>query len=82
MINYKIDFLTFNRNQYVKSDCGDITFFNNGTDNVVINGSITLTTGQSLTISANYNEIDRTIYYITFPTSVAPQITILRKIYI
>lgn len=80
---YKIDVLTYYDNNQVRSDCGDITFYNNGSDPVTINSGVTLNPGQTFVLSANENEIDRTIYYFIFANTVAnKKLTVLRKIYI
>ena len=62
---YYVDFLQFNSPQYVKSDCADITFINNALEGyILINGVVKLYPNQSLTISANFDEIDTTIYRV------------------
>lgn len=80
---YKIDFLQFTATGSVRSDCSDITFYNNGSNPVTINSSVTLYTGQSLSINANNDELDTTIYNFTFPPSALTSILIvIRKNYI
>lgn len=82
---YKIDILTLTgQNSSVRSDCGDITFYNYGTNKVQINDAITLLPSESISFSANYNEIDRTIYnfkFLTFGTNIS-RLIVIRKIYI
>jgi len=82
MQNYKIDVLTLVENNFVKSDCADITFINNGTSNVTINAALTLSSQQSLTLTANMGEIDRTIYNFVFTGVGNNRLTVFRKIYI
>lgn len=84
MQSYKIDILNYSADGQVRSDCADITFFNAGAIPVVINEAVTIPIGQSLSISANSGEIDRTIYTFKFiPTLPIPgKIVIFRKVYI
>lgn len=81
MQNYKIDTLNYTTGQDVRSDCADITFYNNGIINVVINNGVTLTPGQSISFNANAGEIDRTIYNFRFLAGAGSKIVIFRKIY-
>ena len=84
MTKYKVDFLSYQSDNYVKSDCGDITFVNSGTNTVVINDSLKLFSGNSLSLSANAGELDTTIYIFKFlglPGN-GNILTVLRKIYI
>lgn len=80
MQKYKIDVLNYRENGYVNSDCADITFYNTGNVNIVLNGALTLTPGQSIVFSANAGEIDRTIYRWTIGAG-SGSLTIFRKIY-
>lgn len=83
MINYKIDILSYTGNNSVRSDCGDITFFCVGLSTVKINNTVELNQNESLTITANENEIDRTIYNFSFDQNVTDQrLTVFRKVYI
>lgn len=84
MKRYKVDFLTFTSNNFVKSDCGDITFINGGTTTVTINDSLKLFAGSSLSLSANENEIDQTTYSFKFSglSGSGNLLTVLRKIFI
>ena len=83
MQNYKIDVLLYVVDGAVASNCADITFYNQGTTAVVINNGVTINAGQSLSISANANEIDTTIYTFRFviSASVTNKLVIFRKIY-
>ena len=84
MQNYKIDILTYHSNNQVNSKCADITFQNTGTSTVTINNGFELTAGSSLSISANENEEDNTIYTFYFSSNSITDNTliVLRKIYI
>jgi hypothetical protein len=77
---YKIDFLTIVQDQAIKSDCGDITFINRGPSTATINSSLEILFNQSITLSANANEIDKTIYTVKF-SSLPGRLIVLRKIY-
>lgn len=82
MQQYKIDILNLNSNGAVRSDCADITFINSGTSTIVINNALQLTSGNSITISANKDEIDRTIYNYFFTGAGSNILVVFRKIYI
>ena len=81
---YKIDVLTQVANNYVKSDCADITFYNQGDTTIKLNQAITISPGNSVSFNANENEVDRTIYNFQFDstTGTTNQLVIIRKIYI
>lgn len=82
MQNYKIDILTYHSDGSVKSDCADITFQNNGTSDVIINNGFTLSPSTILSITANENEIDNTIYTFYFQGTAPNNLIVLRKVYI
>ena len=86
MQKYYIDFLTYQEEQYVKSNCNSITFYCNTFEGgIYINGSIYLTGGKSFTISGNENELDQTIYKITPDSTFLTTggvYTVIRKSYI
>lgn len=82
MQQYKIDTLNLTQDGSVKSDCADITFINSGTSNVVLNNSLTIPSGTSITITANKDEIDRTIYNYYFTGGGSNILIVFRKIYI
>jgi hypothetical protein len=81
---YKIDFLTFTTDGQVKSDCADITFYNNGATNIILNNSVLITPGNSLSLAANFNEIDLTLYQFYFIPSGTRvnKLVVFRKIYV
>jgi len=82
MQNYKVDILTLTGDGYVRSDCADITFLNAGQSNVTINNAVLLTPGQSFGLTANSNEIDRTIYTFTFSGIGSTTLIVARKTYV
>ena len=73
----------FYTSQKVSSECNDITFWNQGTTNVTIDGNL-LYPNQSLRIQGNIGEIDTTQYDIVFDTysSTGNKLAVLRKLYI
>lgn len=79
---YKIDFLRYVENGSVRSDCADITFTNNGSTTITLNGGYQLTPGNSLQLSANFGELDTTIYYFSFSGAGTNSLTVFRKIYV
>jgi len=83
MQQYKNDILTYTDNNSVRSDCADITFYNSGQDNVIINSAVVIFPNGSFTLNANAGEIDRTVYNFKF-LNVAnlKQLTVIRKIYV
>jgi len=81
MQDYKIDVLTLNKQQDVRSDCADITFFNTGTSIITLNNAVPIPAGSSISFSANRGEIDRTIYKINFSNTGTKSCTIFRKKY-
>lgn len=85
MTNYKYDFLTLVNDKAVTSECADITFFNGGQTSVTVNNSVLLYPGQSLVLSANEGELDKTIYYFKFTPGLPTdqnKLVVIRKIYI
>lgn len=81
MRKYKIDILNYTTNGGVKSDCADITFFNNGLAPVTINAGLILFAGQSISFTANAGEIDTTIYNFSFGVGASNNLIVFRKIY-
>jgi hypothetical protein len=82
MIQYKIDTLNLTSDGSVKSDCADITFFNSGTSTIVLNNSLSIASGTSISITANKDEIDRTTYNYYFTGGGTNILIVFRKIYI
>lgn len=84
MQNFKVDFLSLTTDQAVKSDCGDITFYNQGGSDATINNTLLLRPGTSLSLSANAGELDNTIYNFRFTSVVGliNNIIVIRKIYV
>ena len=81
MTTYYVDVLNFNANNSVFSNCADITFFNAGTSNVLLNKALPIFPGGSITFSANNDELDKTIYNFAFTTAGFNNFIVIRKIY-
>lgn len=80
---YKIDVLQYNASNQVFSNCADITFYNTGTNDATINNGLVLSPGQSIVFSANNDELDTTIYNISFQNNgKLNSLIVFRKIYI
>lgn len=83
MALYKYDFLNQTTDNQVTSNCGDITFSNQGSNTVTINNTLILAPGQSLTLSGNAGELDITIYSFRFTVVTTNSLlVIIRKIYV
>ena len=80
---YKIDILNLVIDGQVRSDCADITFFNQGTTDVILNSAVSITPGNSLSLTANNAEIDRTLYNYRFSNLPGiNKLVVFRKVYI
>lgn len=79
---YYNDISVFQIGQFIQSDCSDITFYNNGTANVIVNQAITLLPNQSIAFSANADEMDVTKYSISFSGAGTKSCTVIRKLYV
>ena len=79
-IQYYNDISIYQIGQFIQSDCADITFLNSGTANVNVNGIILLP-NQTISFSANFNEIDTTKYYMYFVGTGVQSCTVIRKMY-
>lgn len=80
MINFNIQFQTYNKFGQVESRCNSITFVNNGSATAVING-LNILSGQSFSIPGNTNEMDKTIYNLSFTGGGTQEVIVIRKIY-
>lgn len=66
---YKLSFATYQNATQFNSDCSDITFINNGASSCIINNDFTLAPLASLSINCQDNEIDTTVYQISFTSA-------------
>ena len=82
-IKYYVETKIYYQSYKVSSECADILFINTGTQNVFVN-DVLLIPQQTLRITAQYMEIDTTIYYVRFANSsnTGNAITVLRKLYV
>lgn len=77
---YKIELNQYQQNYNIVSNCNNITFINTGAIAVQIN-QFTLVAGASLSIGGNANEIDTTIYTVSFSGATNGNLTVIRKIF-
>lgn len=83
MQNFSVEIKQVGTNVFVYSDCNSITFLNQGTNDVIIDQSITLSFGQSFIVTGNENEICRHRFFINFVnTGGTNGCAIIRKFYI
>lgn len=66
------------------ADCNTLTFLNQGTQNVVINGQLTLTPGMGYTFEGYPGEMNTTAYDIVFANDGMPGafMLMIMKIYL
>lgn len=79
MKKYKVEISQYSSNIKIDSNCNSISFVNAGTVDCTINQFI-LPAGASLSIDGNENEIDTTIYNITFAS--VGLIQVIKKMYV
>ena len=77
---YKIELAQYQQNYNLISNCNNITFINTGAISVQINQFI-LVAGASLSIGGNANEIDTTVYNISFSGATNGNLIVIRKIF-
>lgn len=79
MKNYIIDVIQYATNNNLTANCNAITFVNTGSTDCFINKFL-LAAGASLSINGNENEIDVTVYNISF-TGGTGILSVIRKFY-
>jgi len=77
---YRIEIQQYQQNYNVISQCNNITFINTGSINVQIN-QFTLVPNSSLAIGGNENEIDTTVYNVSFQGATNGNLIIIKKIF-
>lgn len=77
---YRIEIQQYQQNYNVIAQCNNITFVNTGTINVQINTFI-LVPNSSLSIGGNENEIDTTIYNVSFQGATNGNLIVIKKIF-
>lgn len=80
---YIITIETYQNSKYIKSNCGDITFFNNGGNSCFVNG-FELTPNTQLSFTGNTDELDVTNYQVNFnsDTITNNSFVVIKKIYV
>ena len=81
MRKYTTEFLQYNADSTIFSNCNSIAFINSGAVAVTIDKFI-LAAGASLAIDGNENEQNITTYRITFGGASNGVLTVIRKYYI
>jgi hypothetical protein len=75
------EYQTYNAPSEIRAECNAITFINNGTSNVQING-INLVPGAQLVSLGNEGEFNVTRYRLSFSGAGNEVCTVIRKIYV
>lgn len=78
---YNTQFQIIDQNGIVRSDCAGITFINTSLIDTVFVNTFPIKPGASLSIDANENEIDTTVYQVQIGTD-ANTLWVIKKIYI
>jgi hypothetical protein len=81
MRKYSTEFLQYNADSTIYSNCNSIAFINSGTVAVTIDKFV-LAAGASLAIDGNENEQNVTSYRITFGGATNGVLTVIRKFFI
>ena len=80
-ITYDVNFITYDANGFITSNCNSITFINYGTNSVTIE-SVVLAQNQSLSIDGNAGEIMNKQFLATFTGSGTNNLVTIKKNYI
>lgn len=80
-IKYSTSFITYDQSGFVTSDCNSILFINYGTNPVQIE-SVTLQTGQSLSIEGNVGEFTTQKFFAKFTGAGTNNLVTVKKNYI
>jgi ATP-dependent Lon protease len=80
-IEYDVNFITYDQNGFVTSNCNSITFINYGSNTVTIE-SVVLTQNQSLTIDGNAGEIMHKQFLATFTGAGTNNLVTIKKNYL
>lgn len=80
-VKYNNNIQAFNQSQPVYGNCAEITFINQGTSNVLINGSLILLPTQAIGFDGKKYELDETIYNIIFQGAGVNNCAVIRKFY-
>lgn len=80
-IEYDVNFITYDANGFITSNCNSITFINYGSNTVTIE-SVVLTQNQSLTIDGNAGEIMHKQFLATFSGVGTNNLVTIKKNYL
>jgi len=80
-IEYDVNFITYDLNGFVTSNCNSITFINYGTNQVTIE-SVVLQQNQSLAIDGNAGEIIHKQFLATFSGAGTNNLVTIKKNYL
>lgn len=80
-VKYNNNIQAFNQAQAVFSGCAEIAFINQGTSNVLLNGSLILLPTQAISFDGKKFELDETIYNIVFQGAGVNNCAVIRKFY-
>lgn len=81
MQKYSTEFLQYNSDSTIISNCNSIAFINGGTVPVTIDKFV-LAAGAALAIDGNENELNVTTYRITFGGATNGLLTVIRKFFV
>lgn len=79
---YTIDIKFITLPTVIHANCNAITFINNSTSltDVAYINNVPIQPNQSLSIEGNENEVDKTVYNISFGTSTTATLIVLQKV--
>ena len=80
-ITYDVNFITYDANGFITSNCNSITFINYGTNSVTIE-SVVLAHNQSLAIDGNAGEIMNKQFLATFTGAGTNNLVTIKKNYL
>jgi hypothetical protein len=80
-ITYDVNFITYDVNGFITSNCNSITFINYGSNQVTIE-SVVLLQNQSLSIDGNAGEIMNKQFLATFTGAGTNNLVTIKKNYI
>ena len=80
-ITYDVNFITYDVNGFITSNCNSITFINYGSNQVTIE-SVVLLQNQSLSIDGNAGEIINKQFLATFSGAGTKNLVTIKKNYL
>jgi len=79
--NYNTQFQVIDQSGTVRSDCAGITFINTSLIDTITVNTFPIKPGASLSIDANENELDTTVYQVKLGTD-PNTLWVIKKIYV